>query len=66
MARKHTREMERKVAEGRPRYAEDVRAGMARLGGRSISQLEPDHQRGPGSPLGRGMISKKEERRKGR
>jgi hypothetical protein len=64
MARKHEREMERKVAEGRPRLAEDVRAGMTRLGGRSITGLEPDAQRGSGSPLGRGM--KKMEKGRGR
>jgi hypothetical protein len=64
MPRPHDRKRfaEQMVAEGRPRYAEDVRAGMARLGGRSRSDLEPDHRRGAASPLGHGMISKKEER----
>jgi hypothetical protein len=50
--REREREIERKVAEGRPRFAEDVKAGMARFGGQSRSDLEPDHQRGASSPLG--------------
>jgi hypothetical protein len=37
----------------RPKYAEDVKAGMARLKGLSRSDLEKDDKRGPSSPLGK-------------
>jgi hypothetical protein len=60
---KHEREAERRVAEGRPRFAEDVKAGMNRLGGKSRSDLEPDHRRGAASPLGHGMGAKKVKER---
>jgi hypothetical protein len=36
--------------------AKDVGRDMARLQGRSTSQLEPDHSRGPSSPLGKRRI----------
>jgi hypothetical protein len=64
--RKHEREAERKVAEGRPKYAKDVQEGLGKLGGSSRSDLVRDDQRGHASPLGMGSHSKKEERRKGR
>jgi hypothetical protein len=63
MPKRREREVERRVAEGRPRFAEDVKAGLARFGGQSRSDLERDHQRGASSPLGHGMGSKKEKRR---
>jgi hypothetical protein len=62
-SRKHEREGERRMAMGRPSYAKDVEAGMTRLGGQSRSELEPDHLRGPSSPLGKGSYAKKEKGR---
>jgi hypothetical protein len=59
MARKHEREMERRMAQSRPTYAKDVETDFGRLGGMSRSDLEPDDQRGAASPLGHGMGSKK-------
>jgi hypothetical protein len=56
-ARERKMEAERMVAEGIPKYSAE--ADLARLGGRSMSHLEPDHQRGAASPLGHGMGSKK-------
>jgi hypothetical protein len=63
MARKHERQMEQRMAEGRPSYAKDVQAGMARLGGQSTSKLEPDAHRGAASPLGLGSKKMKERGR---
>jgi hypothetical protein len=63
VSRKHEREAERRVAVGRPSYAKNVEADMARLQGRSTSKLEPDAQRGASSPLGHGTHSWKEKRK---
>ena len=43
-----------------------VMADLARLGGRSRSDLEGDDRRGPASPLGMGSHSKKVEKVRGR
>jgi hypothetical protein len=58
---KHEREAERRVAEGRPRFAEDVKAGMNRLGGKSRSDLEPDHRLRPRQRLGRMTAAENDE-----
>jgi hypothetical protein len=68
MPKKHervvSREAERMAAEGQ--HGKDVAGTMSRLGGRTISQVEPDHKRKASSPLGHGMGSKKMERKKGK
>jgi hypothetical protein len=64
VTRKHEREGERRMAQSRPSYAKDVQERMTGLGGQSTSELEPDHKRGPASPLGMGSHSK--EKRRGR
>jgi hypothetical protein len=60
---KRPREIERRMAEGRPKFAEDVATDLNRLGGRSRSDLATDDRRGAASPLGMGSHSKKEKRR---
>jgi hypothetical protein len=64
MARKHERQMEQRMATGRPSYAKDVQEGMSRLGGQSTSKLEPDDRRGAASPLGMGSHSKEKRRKR--
>jgi hypothetical protein len=54
------REAERLVAEGAPTF----RAGVARLGGRTISDLTDDKTRGHMSPLGGGTHPKASKDRK--
>jgi hypothetical protein len=47
----------------KPKYAEDVKAGMARLGGRSRSDLADDRARGAASPLSSKKMEKKGRRK---
>jgi hypothetical protein len=53
-----------RVAPGNANYSEPVNRDLARMGGRSRSDLASDQSRGAGSPIGHGEIAEREARRK--
>jgi hypothetical protein len=65
MAKRRMDELERSMTEARsPKVS--VEADLARLGGKSRSDLVADHRRGGSSPLGKGSHSKEKKRGRGR